>query len=32
MADAMDYSGKYLGKKYSPDERAELDRLFSGTL
>ena len=27
---AMEYSGKYLGKVYSAEERAEVDRLFSG--
>lgn len=25
----MDYSGKYLGKAYSQEERAEVDRLFA---
>lgn len=29
MTGAMDYSGKYLGKPYSNEERAEVDRLFS---
>lgn len=28
MRGAMDYSGKYLGKRYSVEERAEVDRLF----
>lgn len=29
LTGAMDYSEKYLGKPYSPDERAEVDRLFA---
>jgi hypothetical protein len=32
MSGAMDYSGKYLGKPYSNEERAEVDRLFAGPL
>lgn len=30
ISGAMDYSGKYLGKSYSAEERAEIDRLFGG--
>lgn len=29
LVGAMDYSGKYLGKTYSDEERAEVDRLFA---
>lgn len=29
LTGAMDYSGKYLGKAYSDEERAEVDRLFA---
>lgn len=29
LTGAMDYSGKYLGKPYSNEERAEVDRLFA---
>lgn len=29
LAGAMDYSGKYLGKTYSDEERSEVDRLFT---
>jgi hypothetical protein len=29
LTGAMDYSGKYLGKLYSDEERAEVDRLFA---
>jgi len=29
LTGAMDYSGKYLGKSYSAEERAEVDRLFA---
>lgn len=32
MSGAMDYSGKYLGKPYSNEERAEVDRLFAGPI
>lgn len=31
LTGAMDYSGKHLGKVYSNEDRAEVDRLFAGS-
>ena len=32
LAGAMEYSGKYLGKPYTQEERDEVDRLFGGSV